>query len=138
MPTFRHGKSAVFKIGSSGAPGTATAISDSLTDVSFPRSIETAETSAFGSSAKTYVVGLTDATISISGTFDATYDAQLAGLAGVDGVAFEYGPAGSTSTFVKYTGTCVLTSYETSASIGDVIKFTAEFQVTGAITRGTY
>jgi hypothetical protein len=138
MPTFRHGKSAVFKIGSSGAPGSATSISDALTDISFPRSIETAETSAFGSSAKTYVVGLSDATISISGTFDATYDAQLAGLAGVDGVAFEYGPAGSTSTFVRYTGNCVLTSYEVTAGIGDVIQFSAEFQVTGAITRGTY
>jgi hypothetical protein len=138
MPTFRHGKSAVFKIGSSGAPGTATAISDALTDISFPRSIETAETTAFGSNAKTYVVGLTDATISVSGTFDATYDAQLAGLAGVDGVAFEYGPAGSTAGFIKYTGNCVMTSYETSAPIGDVVKFTADFQVTGAITRTTY
>jgi hypothetical protein len=138
MPTFKHGKNAVFKIGSSGAPSTATDISTAVTDVTFPRSIDTAETTAFGSSAKSYIVGLTDATISVSGSFDATYDAQLAGLAGVDGVAFEYGPTGSTTGLIKYTGSCVLTSYETTSAIGDVVKFKAQFQVTGAITRATY
>ena len=138
MPTFRHGKSAVFKIGSSATPGTVVDISSAITEVGFPRSIETGETTAFGSSAKTYLVGLSDATISINGSFDATYDAQLAGLIGVDAVSFEYGPAGSTSTYVKYTGTCVMTSYETSSPVGDIVKFTAAFQVTGAITRATY
>lgn len=138
MPTFRHGKSAVFKIGTSGTPGTATDISNTVTEVSFPREIETAETTAFGSSAKTYIVGLSDATLSISGSFDATVDAQLAGLVGVDGVAFEYGPEGSATGRIKYTGSCVLTSYETAASVGDLVTFSAEFQVSGAVTRGTY
>jgi len=138
MPTFRHGKSAVFKIGSSGVPGTATAISDAVREITFPRSVETGETTSFGSSAKTYLVGLSDATISISGVFDATYDAQLAGLAGIDGVAFEYGPSGSTTGMIKYTGSCVLTSYELSSPVGDVVTFTAQFQVSGAITRATY
>lgn len=138
MPTFRHGKSAVFKIGSAGTPGTVVDISSAVTEVGFPRSIETGETTAFGSSAKSYLVGLSDATISVNGSFDATFDAQLAGLVGVDSVSFEYGPAGSTSTYIKYTGTCVLTSYELSSSVGDIVKFTAQFQVTGAITRGAY
>ena len=138
MPTFRHGKSAVFKIGSSGAPGTATAISDAVREIGFPRSIETGETTSFGSSAKTYLVGLSDATISISGIFDATYDAQLAGLAGIDGVAFEYGPSGSTTGMIKYTGSCVMTSYELSSPVGDVVTFSAQFQVSGAITRAAY
>jgi hypothetical protein len=138
MPTFRHGKSAVFKIGSSGTPGTATAISDAVREITFPRSIETGETTSFGSSAKTYLVGLSDATISISGVFDATYDAQLAGLTGIDGVAFEYGPSGSTVGMIKYTGSCVMTSYELSSPVGDVVTFTAQFQVSGAITRAAY
>jgi hypothetical protein len=137
MATFRHGKNATFKIGSSGTPGTVVDISTGLTDVTFPRSIETAETTAFGSTAKSYVVGLTDATISISGTFDATFDAQLAGLAGVDTVSFEYSPAGTTTGYIKYSGTCVMTSYEVSSTVGDVVKAKADFQVTGAITRGT-
>ena len=137
MPTFRHGKSTVFKVDNSG--GTLTDISNTLTDVSFPRSVDTAETSTFGSSAKSYVVGLTDSTLSISGNFDATVDAHLAGVLGqAASLSFEYGPEGSTSPNVKYTGECILTSYEKSGAIGDVVSYSAEFQVTGAITRGTY
>ena len=137
MPTFRHGKSTVFKVDNSG--GTLTDISNTLTDVSFPQSVDTAETSAFGSSAKTYVVGLTDATISISGMFDATVDAHLNGILGQAAtVSFEYGPEGSTSPNVKYTGEAILTSYEMSGAIGDMVSYSAEFQVSGAVTRGTY
>jgi hypothetical protein len=137
MPTFRHGKSTVFKVDN--AAGTLTNISDTLTDVSFPQSVDTAETSTFGSSAKSYVVGLTDSTLSVAGNFDATVDTHLAGVLGqAASLSFEYGPEGSTNGFVKYTGECILTSYEKSGAIGDVVSYSAEFQVTGAITRGTY
>ena len=137
MPTFRHGKSTVFKVDNNA--GSLTDISNTLTDVSFPQSVDTAETSAFGASAKSYIVGLTDSTLSISGNFDATVDAHLAAIVGkADSVSFEYGPEGSTAGFVKYTGEALLTSYEKSGAIGDVVTYSAEFQVTGAITRGTY
>jgi len=137
MPTFRHGKSTVFKVDN--AAGTLTDISNTLTDVGFPQSVDTAETSAFGSSAKSYVVGLTDSTLSVSGNFDATVDAHLAAILGQSAsVSFEYGPEGSTSGYVKYTGEALMTSYEKSGAIGDVVSYSAEFQVTGAITRGTY
>jgi hypothetical protein len=137
MPTFRHGKSTVFKVDNSG--GTLTDISNTLTDVGFPQTVDTAETSTFGSSAKSYVVGLTDSSLSIAGNFDATVDAHLAGILGQSAsVSFEYGPEGSTAGFVKYTGEALLTSYEKSGAIGDVVSYSAEFQVTGAITRGTY
>ena len=137
MPTFRHGKSTVFKVDNSG--GSLTDISNTLTDVGFPQSVDTAETSTFGSSAKSYVVGLTDSTLSISGNFDATVDAHLAAVLGQAAtLSFEYGPEGSTAGFVKYTGEAILTSYEKSGAIGDVVSYSAEFQVSGAITRGTY
>ena len=137
MPTFRHGKSTVFKVDNNA--GSLTDISNTLTDVSFPQSVDTAETTAFGSSAKTYIVGLTDGTFSVSGNFDATVDAHLAAIVGkADSVSFEYGPEGSTATFVKYTGEAILTSYEKSGAVGDVVTFSAEFQVTGAVTRGAY
>ena len=137
MPTFRHGKSTVFKVDNNA--GSLTDISNTLTDVSFPQSVDPAETSAFGSSAKSYIVGLTDSTLSISGNFDATVDAHLAAIVGkADSVSFEYGPEGSTAGMVKYTGEALLTSYEKSGAIGDVVTYSAEFQVTGAITRGAY
>lgn len=137
MPTFTHGKATVFKVDNSG--GTLTDISNVLTDVSFPQTVETAETSSFGSSAKTYVVGLSDATVSVSGNFDATVDAHLSGILGqAASVSFEYGPEGSATADAKYTGECILTSYEKSGAVGDVVTFSAEFQVTGTVTRGTY
>jgi len=137
MPTFRHGKSTVFKVDNSG--GTLTDISNTLTDVSFPQTIETAETTSFGSSAKTYIVGLTDSTVSASGNFDATVDSHLAAVLGQAAtLSFEYGPEGSTNGQVKYTGECIMTSYEKSGAVGDVVTYSAEFQVTGAVTRGTY
>ena len=137
MPTFRHGKSTVFKVDN--AAGTLTDISNTLTDVSFPQTVETAETTSFGSSAKTYIVGLTDSTISASGNFDATVDAHLAGITGQSAtVSFEYGPEGSTTGQVKYSGEAILTSYEKSGAVGDVVTYSAEFQVTGAVTRGTW
>jgi len=137
MPTFRHGKNASFKVDNSG--GSLTNISDTLNSVSFPREIETLETTSFGSSTRSYVVGFSDATISIEGSFDATVDAHLAGILGQEAsVSFEYGPEGTTAGQVKYTGEAFMTSYETSAGVGDIVTYSAEFQVTGAITRGAF
>ena len=136
---FVHGKSAVFKVDDVG--GTLRDLSAYLNDIGFPRDIEAAETTTFGvaGSAKTYIVGLTDATISISGLFDATADGYLAGVIGhATALDFEYGPAGSDASNIQYTGTCFLTSYEVSASVGDTVQASADFQVTGQITRGTY
>jgi len=136
---FVHGKSAFFSLDDSG--GTVRDLSTYLNDISMPRDIETAETTTFGVSgaAKTYIVGLTDATISISGLFDATADGYLAGVVGGSAsLSFVYGPSGSTAGLTKYSGECFLTSYEVSSSVGDAVQASASLQVTGAITRGTF
>ena len=136
---FVHGKSAVFKLDNSS--GSLVDYSAYLDNVGFPRSVDTAETTTFGvaGSAKTYIVGLSDATVSLSGLFDATADGTLAAVVGQAAtLSFEYGPAGSTGGFVKYTGEAIMTSYEVSATVGDVVTATVELQVTGAITRTTW
>lgn len=134
---FVHGKSAVFKLDNSG--GTLTDISAYCEEVSLPRSIETAETTTFGSTAKSYITGLTDATISVSGKWDATVDAHLAAILGQAAtLTFEVGPAGSGTGNIKYTGECIATSFEVGASVGDAVTFSLELQVTGSITRTTY
>jgi len=134
---FVHGKSAVFKLDN--ASGSLVDYSSYLEDISFPRSIETAETTAFGSSAKSYITGLTDATISLSGKFDATADSTIAAVVGQSAtLTFEYGPEGSASGKVKYTGECIMTSYEVGATVGDAVTASVELQVTGSITRTTF
>jgi len=136
MPTFVHGKSTHFEIDDTG--GSSRDISDTLTSVDFPETVDVAETTAFGSSAKSYIVGLTDATVSVSGIWDATVDGYFKGGAEPASRTFIYGPAGDTGGNVKYTGEAILTSYSTSNPIGDVVTFSAEFQCTGTITRTTF
>ena len=135
MPTFVHGKSTDFAIDDTG--GSSRNISDTLSDVSFPQTIDTAETTAFGSSNKSYIVGLKDTTISVTGIWDATVDGYLSGTEPASRT-FIYGPAGSTSGNVKYTGEAIMTNYSQSNPVGDVVTFSMDLQVTGAVTRTTY
>jgi predicted secreted protein len=142
MPTFKHGKNAHFAI--DGTAGTLVTISNTLNEISLPREVETAETTAFGQNDKTYITGLADATISLSGMFDATTDALIAGdianlkSGSVSSLSFEYGPAGSASAQPKFTGEALITSYEVSSPVGDVITYSLELQVTGGVTGSTF
>jgi hypothetical protein len=136
MPTFVHGKSTNFTLDDTA--GSVRDLSNTLTSVDFPESIETAETTAFGSSAKSYIVGLSDATVSLSGIWDATVDGYIAGGAEPASRSFVYGPAGSTAGNVKYTGEAIVTSYSISNPVGDVVTYSVDLQVTGAVTRTTY
>ena len=135
MPTFAHGKSTDFALDDTG--GSSRNLSNTLTDVSFPQTIDTAETTAFGSSNKSYIVGLKDTTISVSGIWDATVDGYISGTEPASR-SFIYGPAGSTGGNVKYTGEAIMTNYAVNNPVGDVVTFSMDLQVTGAVTRGTY
>lgn len=135
MPSFTHGKSTNFQLDDTG--GTIRDISNVLTSVDFPETIETAETTAFGATSKAYLVGLRDATISIAGSWDATVDGYLVGTEPASR-SFVFGPAGSSSGNVKYAGEAILTNYSISNPVGDAATFTADLQVTGDVTRGTY
>ena len=135
MPTFAHGKSTDFAIDDTG--GSSRNISNTLTDVSFPQTIDIAETTAFGSSNKSYIVGLKDTTISVSGIWDATVDGYISGTEPASR-SFIYGPAGSTGGNVKYTGEAIMTNYAVNNPVGDVVTFSMDLQVTGSVTRGTY
>lgn len=139
---FIHGKSSKFSIDN--AAGSLTDISAFCEEVSLSRDIETAEVTAFGNSAKAYITGLSDATISLSGKFDGTastgIDAILSGILGQSAtVTWEYQP-NNASVGVnnpKFSGEGIVTSYEVSGSVGDAVTWSAEVQATGTITRAT-
>ncbi len=134
---FGHGSKAVFKLDNSG--GTLTDISAYVTSVGFSPKADTVEVSTLGDTAKDYIAGLKDATISIEGPFDPTVDAILNAALGASATkSFEYGPQGSTTGNVKYTGEAICTGYEISTGMDGAGTFSAELQVSGAITRGTY
>ena len=134
---FVHGKNSVFKLDN--ASGSLTDISAFVNNVDFPETADVAESSVLGASNKTYLVGLRDASISISGLFDATVDAILGAVVGQTAtLSYEYSPEGTASGKIKYTGECILTNYAMSSPVGDVVAYSADLQVSGAVTRGTH
>ena len=139
-----HGKNTVFKVDDSG--GTLRDLSAYCDNVDFPRDQSSGESTGFAptSGSRTYEVGLNGATISIAGKWTSAanaVDVVLAGLinptAGASST-FEYGPEGGTSGKIRYTGECFLTQYQSSSPLDGVVTFSAQFQVTGAVTRNTF
>jgi hypothetical protein len=134
MPTFSTGKAAFFEIDDTG--GTPQDISNVLNSIDFPQTQETAETTAFGASARSYIVSLTTSTVSVSGMVDATVDGYLKGGTEPATRTFTFKP-GVTSGDAIYSGECIMTGYGQSTPVGDVKTFSADFQVTGIVTRTT-
>ena len=134
---FTHGKDSVFKLDNSG--GSLTDISTYVNNVDFPETADVSETTTLGADNKTYIAGLKDATISLSGLWDATADAIFGAVVGQSAtLSYEYSPEGTAAGKVKYTGEAILTSYAISSPVGDAVGYSADLQVSGAITRGTH
>ena len=134
---FVHGKDSVFKLDN--ASGSLTDISAFVNNVDFPETADVAETSVLGASNKTYLAGLKDATIGLTGFFDATADAIFGAVIGQSAtLSFEYSPEGTASGKIKYSGECILTNYALSSPVGDVVAYSGDLQVSGAVTRGTH
>jgi hypothetical protein len=134
---FVHGKDSVIKIDN--ASGTLTDISSYVNNVDFPITADVAETTVMGDDNKTYIVGLKDATLSITGLWDSTIDGILGQIVGQSAtVSFELSPEGTTAGNVKYTGEAICTEYSQNPPVGDVVSYSSSFQVTGAVTRGTH
>ena len=134
---FTHGKDSVFKLDN--ASGSLTDISSFVNNVDFPESADVSETTTLGADNKTYIAGLKDATISLSGLWDATADAIFGAVVGQSAtLSYEYSPEGTASGKIKYTGEAILTSYAISSPVGDAVGYSADLQVSGAVTRGTH
>jgi len=142
MPTFKHGKNAVFLM--TGSSTGAYDFTNVTTDVALSKIMETGETTTFSNLNKTYIVGLQDATISVSGYYDPVADENINGAIArlsngtVSNLSFSVGPSGSSASDIKYSGSCIITSYDLSPAVADVVPFTLELQVTGSVTRRTW
>lgn len=126
---FQHSKSAWFKYNTVTLAG--------VDSVSLSNSADPVDTTGIGDSAKSYISGIGDSTISVSGVVD-----PLAGQASItmwesfqDGVTrvWEFSP----DNVYDYTGSGIVTQYDESASVGDKVTWSAEVLVTNAITRAS-
>lgn len=132
---FTHGSKAKFHMGTAAAPTTLGDISTYMSEIQFPRSVDTAETSTLGNTFKTYVPGLSDGTVSLTGRFDPIIDTIMNALVGVASVDYLYMPQGITTGLPRFTGSFFLTSYQTTSGVGDVSGIQAQFQLITAVTR---
>lgn len=137
MPTFKHGKNAKVALGDLNA-------TSYLNEASMTATSETAQTSVFGDGVTTYVLGLRDGTISLSGFFEGTdgaIDDILSGFLGTDDAAnFLVLPTGDGDGVGSRSWFCKgdLTSYETSSPVTDVVSITAEIQADSGLNSGVY
>jgi hypothetical protein len=101
------------------------------------------EVTALGDGGARFIPGLEDVTVRVSGMFDDTAtsgpDAVLGPLrTHTSAVDFEYGPEGTGTGSVKYSGTCWLISYELRSRVGKLVEWAASFQVENTVARGAY
>lgn len=132
MPTFRHGKATRVLLN-------ATDMSAFLNEATATTEVETGETTTFVDEDKTYIVGLADGTISLSGLFDSTAgasDAVLRGTIGASSNQLTVAQGGFGSGSPAIVADAEITSYEVSSPVGDVVSLSADFQSSGGVLIG--
>jgi hypothetical protein len=132
MPTFNHGKNAVVLLDD-------TNLSTTLTDASVSLTADVAETSTFTASSKTYIAGLKDGTVTLSGYFESSSpdaDAEFLSQLGSSGSAYSIAPIGYTRGNPTEFGNVIETSYDRSADIGSVVAVAVAFQFDGDAYNG--
>lgn len=107
-------------------------LSTDTKSLSFALAVDTAESSTLGTTAKTYVVGLNDATLSLEGIFNGAVDTAddiiRVALASVAVDNYTYFMQGFALGNPGYGFAAHTTSYEASADIGDVSQWSLEGQ----------
>lgn len=136
MPTFVHGKG-------TGVLLDQYNLSEYFNSADVAQTIDVAETTSFTASAKSYIVGLNDATVSLSGLYSQDAGGSDEVLSAILGtattplitVAFNIGTIGNRCV----TGRVHETNYSISNPVADVSSVTADFNAsTDAVSGQTY
>lgn len=110
-------------------------ISDYMNEITPDRSCETAETTTFANDDKTYIPGLRDGTISLSGFYDAIADNNMNGRLADAGHEITVFPEGRSTNRTSDNGQRTLmmetieNAYAIPASVGDAVGLSAEYMV---------
>lgn len=123
--------------------GTLRDVSTYVTSVDFDRTADAVDTTTFGAVSKTGIPGLQDITVSVSGLFDPTFAGYLDGLMTFQGTAstlqtYQWGPAGTATGALKYTGSYFITDYRTSSAVAGAVQASFTIKGSGAGTATTF
>ena len=118
-------------------------LSTYFNEASVKQEASTAETTTFGSSSRSYVAGLVDGTLSLSGFFDDTAttgpDVVLANaLANATNPIVTIGLSGATIAKRAKLAQIIETSYEITGNFDDAVTASVEMQVTGGVDNGIF
>lgn len=138
---YAHGKDCYFSVEDSAATTLRAIIG--VKTITFGQENELADITIIGDEGRKWRQGLTNSTIQITGLWDQTASTGshtvLQSLVGLEvTTGFEAGPQGNTTGQVKLSGECVLASYEWNSDVGDMVLFTAQFNIHGDVTAGTF
>lgn len=135
----KHGKTTSTKIN-------AIDISPHTRNAEWKRAADTHDVTGYKASdtdtAKNYIAGLTDGTCTISGMYDTdatTGPAKVLEDCIAAGVAVEFAYAVEGIGTGKPLRTCdvIVSTYNETAPVADIVTWTADLQITGAVTRTT-
>jgi hypothetical protein len=135
MPTFRHGKNTTVLSGDFD-------LTTYLNSANAAYAVETPETTTFGSSDRSYIVGHNEGTISFEGLFDGTTDsADSIFSAALGNTTDRVLTVSNDSTAIG--GRAILasassTSYEISSPLTDVVSVSAEAIANGGLDSGVW
>lgn len=127
-----------------GVNAAGTNISQYCDTLSWPQTVQTLETSVFGTVAKQSITGLTDGdSIPIGGPFDtALYSiitaVKAAQAAGSSTSTLVYGPGGSVAASAKQSAEVWVANFTSASTVGGRNEWSASLQVTGAVTNTTW
>ena len=126
-----HGKNTVITVDS-------TDLSQYTNESEFTKETDTHEVTAYGDDAKNYNPGLNDAQFSMGGHYDSTAStgprAKLnAVYAGNAAVTIERRPEGTGAGLPQDAFSAILTSYVETDPVGDMVTWSAEWQVSGDV-----
>lgn len=125
---FVHGKTTYFMVN-------ATDLSAFTNNVAPKRSADSHDTTTFGKNSKTYAGGLKDGAITATGIYDDGATGPAATLEPLLGatVTYAYRPEGTGAGKPEKTGSAVLTAYEETAPVADMITWSCTLQLSGDV-----
>lgn len=124
----QHSKATVVKVGTAD-------ISAFTNSTTFNRSADSHEVTTYGRDSKVYAGGLKDATVTIEGFYDTSVTGPRAILEPLLGetTEFTFQPEGTGSGKPQNVCDAVVTAYNESSPVADMVTWTAELQVSGDV-----
>jgi len=100
--------------------------------------VDSLDTTTFAAGGHTYQGGMTDGSVSVSGTYDNSGTGPKAVVEPLmrsgDLVAAVYRPEGTGTGLPEQSFNVLVTTYGESSAVGEMIKWSSEMQVSGAVT----